>query len=135
MHCINLIIFLSYLHIFILSSISNATPNLCWVFCALLGVLCIIGCSVQLIREVFSRLHSSSTLICLALRRLLTFCLTLTRQLTWWFVCPRRSSFKRFLRSATNSVFVNRSSFKSMLNFRKAYLFKSFPEGLLSICV
>ena len=25
---------------------------------------------------------------------------TLTRQLTWWFVCPRRSSFKRFLRTA-----------------------------------
>ena len=35
MHCINLIIFLSYLHIFILLSISNATPNLCWVFCAI----------------------------------------------------------------------------------------------------
>ena len=46
-----------------------------------------VGCSVhywypvQLIREVFSRLHSSSssTHICLALRLLLTFCLTLTR--------------------------------------------------------
>ena len=47
-----------------------------------LGVFCIIGCPVQLIREVFSRLHSSSsssTHICLALRRLLRFCLTLTR--------------------------------------------------------
>ena len=38
----------------------------------------IIGCPVQLIREVFSRLHLSSTHICLTLRRLLTFCLTLT---------------------------------------------------------
>ena len=39
-----------------------------------------VGCFVQLVREVFSRLHSSSssTHICLALRRLLTFCLTLT---------------------------------------------------------
>ena len=43
-----------------------------------LGVLCIIGCPVELIREVFSRLHSSSsTHIFLALKRLLTFFLTL----------------------------------------------------------
>ena len=33
------------------------------------------------------------------------------------------------------SVFVNCSSFKSVLNFRKAYIFKSFAEGLPSICV
>ena len=39
-----------------------------------------VGCPVQLIREVFWRLDSSSsaTLIWLTLRRLLTFCLTLT---------------------------------------------------------
>ena len=40
-----------------------------------------VGCPVQLIREVLWRLHSSSsssTHICLALRRLHTFCLTLT---------------------------------------------------------
>ena len=42
------------------------------------GCSVIIGCPVQLIREVFSRLHLSSTHICLTLRRLLTFCLTLT---------------------------------------------------------
>ena len=41
-----------------------------------------VGCSVQLIREVFFEIafsSSSSPHICLALRRLLTFCLTLMR--------------------------------------------------------
>ena len=75
----------------------------------MLGVLCIIGCPVQLIREFFSRLHSSSsTHVCLALRRLLTFCLTLTRQLV-----IRVSSafiFQTFA-EVCYSVFVNRSSF------------------------
>ena len=33
------------------------------------------------------------------------------------------------------SVFVKRSSFKSLLNLRKAYIFRELPEGLLSICV
>ena len=32
------------------------------------------------------------------------------------------------------SVFVKRSSFKSLLNLRKAYIFQEFAEGLLSIC-
>ena len=60
----------------------------CWCFCCdccccclFVCFLClIIGFPLQLIREVFSRLHlsSSSTHICLTLRRLLTFCLTLT---------------------------------------------------------
>ena len=59
---------------FLRSRYENATPNF------VLGALCIIGCPVQLRREVFSRLHSSSsTHICLTLRRLLTFYLTLTR--------------------------------------------------------
>ena len=56
--------------VFLRSRYENATPNL-W-----------FGCPLQLIREVFSRLHSSSsssTHICFALRRLVTFCLTLTR--------------------------------------------------------
>ena len=57
------------------SRYENATPNLFWVFCALLGVLAINkGCYFEI---AFS--SSSSTHICLALRRLLTFCLTLTR--------------------------------------------------------
>ena len=33
------------------------------------------------------------------------------------------------------SVFVKRSSFKSLLNLRKAYIFRELPDGLLSICV
>ena len=32
------------------------------------------------------------------------------------------------------SAFVERSSFKSLLNLRKAYIFQEFAEGLLSIC-
>ena len=70
----------------------------------------------------FEIAYSSSTHICLALRRLLTFCLTLTRQLV-----IRVSSafiFQTFA-EVCYSVFVNRSSFKSVLNLRKAYIFKS----------
>ena len=33
------------------------------------------------------------------------------------------------------SVFVTRSSFKSVLNLRKAYIFQEFAEGLPSMCV
>ena len=33
------------------------------------------------------------------------------------------------------SVFVKRSSFKSLLNLCKVYIFQEFAEGLLSICV
>ena len=33
------------------------------------------------------------------------------------------------------SVFVKRSSFKSLLNLCKAYIFQEFAEGLISICV
>ena len=33
------------------------------------------------------------------------------------------------------SVFAKRSSFKILLNLRKAYIFQEFAEGLLSICV
>ena len=64
-----------------------------------------VGCFVhywecRAIKKVFFEIaFSSSTHICLALRPLLTFCLTLTRWLMWWFLCPRRSSFKGLLRS------------------------------------
>ena len=44
-------------------------------------------------------------------------------------MCPR--AFAEFF----YSVFVKRSSFKSLLNLRKAYIFQEFVEGLLSICV
>ena len=35
----------------------------------------------------------------------------------------------------SHSVFIKRSSFKSLLNLRKAYIFQEFAEGLLPICV
>ena len=46
-----------------------------------LGGLCIIGCPVQINKGSFFEIasSSSSTHICLALRPLLTFCITLTR--------------------------------------------------------
>ena len=87
----------------------------------MLGVLCITESPVQLIREVFLGLHSSSTYICLALRRLLTFCLTLTR-----VVIGVSSAFIfQTFAEVCYSVFVNHSSFKSVLNLRKANIFKS----------
>ena len=66
---------------------------------------------------------SSSTHICLALRRLLKFCLTLTRKLTRWFLCPRSSAFilQRFA-EVWYSAFAKHSSFKSLPNLRKAYI-------------
>ena len=49
------------------SRYENATPNLCWVFCAINK------------GDFFENAFLSSTHICLALRRLLAICLTLTR--------------------------------------------------------
>ena len=75
---------------------------------------------------------SSSTHICLTLKCLLTFCLTLTRYFTWCFVCPRRSaevwysvlvkrsSFKKF---AESSYSVHRSVFAES---SKAFIFQKF---------
>ena len=54
------------------SRFENATPNLCWVSCAINK------------GDFFETSFSSSTHICPALRRLLTI----------WFLCPRRSSSK-----------------------------------------
>ena len=87
----------------------------------MLGVLCIIGCPVQLIREVFLRLHSSSSSTHEALAYVLPQFDALTH------VVIRVSSAIIFQTSAEvcYSVYVNRSSFKSVLNLRKAYIFKS----------
>ena len=46
-----------------------------------------------------------------------------------WFVRPQAFA------DVFYSLFVKRSSFKSLLNLRKAYIFQEFVEGLLSICV
>ena len=86
------------------------------------GVLYIIGCPVQLIREVFLRLHFR--------RRRHTFaslwgaCLhfaSLWRAYSWWFLCPRRSSFKGLLGSNILSSY-SVHLLKSLLNLRKAYI-------------
>ena len=89
-----------------------------------LGVLCIIGCPVQLIREVFLRLHSSSSSTHEALAYVLPQFDALTH------VVIRVSSAIIFQTSAEvcYSVYVNRSSFKNVLNLRKAYIFKSLPK-------
>ena len=96
-----------------------------------MGVLCIIGCPVQLIREVFSRLHWSSSPRFEALAYVLPHFYELTH------VVIRASSafIIQAFAEVFYSVFVKRSSFKSLLNLRKAYIFQEFAEGLLSICV
>ena len=53
-----------YIQLLLRSRYENATPNFCWVFCA--------------INKREFKISFVSTHICLALRRLLTFCLTLT---------------------------------------------------------
>ena len=62
----------SYSWFLLRSRYENATPNLCWVSCAINK------------GDFFETSFSSSTHICPALRRLLTI----------WFLCPRRSSSK-----------------------------------------
>ena len=88
--------------------------------------MCIIGCPVQLIREVFSRLHSSSSSIhiCLALRRLLTFCPHFDA-LTQVVIRVSSAFIFQTFAEVCYSVFVNCSSFKSVLNLRKAFILKS----------
>ena len=54
---------------------------------------------------------------------------SLWRSNSWWFMRPQTFA------EVFYSVFVKRSSFKSLLNLRKAYIFQEFAEGLLSICV
>ena len=96
-----------------------------------LGVLRIIGSPVQLIREVFWDCicrrcrHTFASLWGACLR----FALLWRTNSKWWFVCPQAFSEVFYF------AFVKRSSFKSLLNLRKAYIFQEFSEGLLSICV
>ena len=98
----------------------------------MLGVLCIIGCPLQLIREVFSGLHSSSssssssssTHIGLALRRL--YVLPHFDALTHVVIRVSSAFIFQTFAEVCYSVFLNCSSFKSVLNLRKAYVFKSF---------
>ena len=92
----------------------------------MLGVLYIIGFPVQLIRKVFSRLHSS-VVVDTHLRRFEALAYDLPHFDALTHVVIRVSStfiFETFA-EVSYSVFVNRSSFKSVLNLRKAYIFKS----------
>ena len=94
------------------SRFENATPNLCWVICALLGVLCIFR---DCIRRRRRRRHTFGSL---------------------WGPCLRFASLWRansFGDSCVLGVHISNvcwgllfcSSFKSVLDFRKAYIFKS----------
>ena len=95
----------------------------------MLGVLCIVGCPVQLIRVFFSRLHlsSSSTHICLVWGACLRFA-SLRRTNSRGDSCV----LKRLLRSFSVHllkvcwIFVKRTYFKSLL---KVYYRSVFAES------
>ena len=90
----------------------------------MLGFLCTIGCPVQLIREVFLRLHSFVVVDThLPLFEAIAYVLLHFDALT--HVVIRVSSAFIFQTFAKVCYSVNRSSFKSVLNLRKAYIFKS----------
>ena len=86
-----------------------------------------VGCSVQLVREVFFlRLHSF-VVVDTHLPRFEALAYVLPHFDALTHVVIRVSSafiFQTFA-EVCYSVFVNRSSFKSVLNLRKAYIFKS----------
>ena len=93
----------------------------------MLGVLCIIGCPVQLIRE--SRFFEIAFVVVVDthLPRFGALAYVLPHFDALTHVVIRVSSafiFQTFA-EVCYSVFVNRSSFKSVLNLRKAYIFKS----------
>ena len=56
-------------------------------------------------------------------------------ELTHVVICVSSAFIIQAFAEVFYSVFVKRSSFKSLLNLRKAYIFQEFGEGLLSICV
>ena len=95
------------------------------------GVLCIIGCPVQLIREVFFEIAFVVVVVVVVvdthLPRFEALAYVLPHFDALTHVVIRVSSafiFQTFA-EVCYSVFVNRSSFKSVLNLRKAYIFKS----------
>ena len=92
----------------------------------MLGVICIIGCPVQLIREVFFR-DCIVVFVDTYLSRFEALAYVLPHFDALTHEVIRVSSafiFQTFV-EVCYSVFVNRSSFKSVLNLRKAYIFKS----------
>ena len=101
----------------------------------MLGVLCIIGCPVQLIREVFSRLYLRRRRRHLPRFEALAYVLPHFDALTHVVIRVSSAFIFQTFAEVCYSVFVKRSSFKRLLNLRKAYIFQEFAEGLLSICV
>ena len=104
----------------------------------MLGVLCIIGSPVQLTREVFSRLHLNFVIVIdthLPCFEALAYVLPHFDALTHVVIRVSSAFIFQTFAEVCYSVFVRRSSFKSLLNLRKAYIFQEFAEGLLSICV
>ena len=99
------------------SRYANATPYLCWVFCALLSVLCNNKGGFLEIAFVVD-LH-------LPRFEALAYVLPHFDALTHVVIRVSSAFIFQTFAEVCYSVFVNRSSFKSVLNLRKAYIFKS----------
>ena len=98
------------------SRYENATRNLCRVFCALIRDCIYVDTHLPRFEAIAYVLPHFDSLTHVVIRVSSAFIFQ-----TFAEVCY--------------SVFVKRSSFKSLLNLRKAYIFQEFAEGLLSICV
>ena len=95
----------------------------------MLGVLCIVSCPVQLIREVF-RVCIFDVVVVVVDTHLPRFealasGLPHFDALTHLVIRVSSAFIFQTFAEVCYSVFVNRSSFKSVLNLRKAYIFKS----------
>ena len=106
---------------FLRSRYDNATPNLFWLFCALLGVLCSIRifCGLHFRRHIFASLwgaflrfaslwransRGDSCVLGVNLSKVcwgLIFCLRKAYIDLCLLICPRRSSFRSLLLSFT----------------------------------
>ena len=95
------------------SRYENATPNLCWVSCALLGF-------VEIAFVVDTHLPRFEAL---------AYVLPHFDALTHMVIRVSSAFIFQTFAEVCYSVFVNRSSFKSVLNLRKAYI--GVAEGLL----
>ena len=99
----------------------------------MLGVLCIIGCPMQLISEVFWDCIGFD--IHLPRSEALAYVLPHFDALTHMVIRASSAFIFHMFAGVYYSVFVKRSSFKRLLNRRKAHIFQEFSEGLLSSCV
>ena len=102
----------------------------------MLGVLGIIGCPVQLVRDFFFEI-AFVVVVDTNLPRFeeLAYVLPHFDELTHVVIRASSAFIIQAFAEVFYSVFVKRLSFKSLLNLRKAYTFQEFAEGLLSICV